>query len=400
MTQDVAALIQIGQLLTKSGILTHEDLSDALQKAKERNLPIGTVLLMMGCIRQQELRAAVEAQSMINDKVLSLDTAVVALIQVFSDGCPLDEALKAAGWKPAENQSTNKLGELLLDAEMLTKEQLAECLSTGKETGMPLGKVLVFRRTLSDPLLLAVLSAQRLIREGMIARDQAIKGLRAVRQRKITLEESLAEGGFYKPPPKKSTPLGYLLVEAGFIKQDSLMMCMELSLSDNKPIDEVLIEHKFVTKEIVDAASRYQSMVERSTSTRELAAAALRLVQDKSATVDAAIAQAGMPRIAGSIRNLMQELLVLSGLVEPKEMPKLQTADDVSYELLMAQLKQTGVIADHMANAVVRALYLIDRKLLSPEDAVMALHHCRKMNTDLDEALLAMGWKTLAHRKS
>lgn len=399
MTQDAATLIQIGQLLTKSGILTSEDLAEALIRSKERGLPLGTVLLMLGYIRQRELRAAVEAQSLVNDGLLSVDTAVQALILVYADGSDLASSLAELGWQNKREIATNKLGELLLDSEFLTGEQLDECLATSLETGMPLGKVLIFRKTLSDSVLLAVLSAQRMIREGLVSREQALKGLKAVRLRKISLEQSLAEGGFYKPPSRKNTPLGYLLVEAGFLKEASLMMCVELSLSEEKPIGTALVEQGFVSRALLEAAVGAQELVDNGTFTKTLAASAIRLVREHDCPMVRAIAEAGMPELTPGRKDLLNELLVLAGVVEPKDMPKLEKSEYSNFAEFCQKLLATGMIEESMIYAVARSLYLIDQKFLSPEDAVMALHHCRRYQTTLDEALRAMGWTVPTRRK-
>src|SRR5579884_2060301 len=97
MSQQAAALVQIGQLLTKSGLLTHEDLAEALIRAKEKGLPLGTVLLTMGRLRQSELRAAVEAQSLVNDGVLTPDLAIDALTTAVKDALTFGQALAKMG---------------------------------------------------------------------------------------------------------------------------------------------------------------------------------------------------------------------------------------------------------------------------------------------------------------
>ena len=58
------------------------------------------------------------------------------------------------------------------------------------ETGLPVGRVLVFRKYLANEVLLACLTAQKLVREGVINREQAVAGLKAVRLRQIGFEES------------------------------------------------------------------------------------------------------------------------------------------------------------------------------------------------------------------
>lgn len=393
MTQQAAALVQIGQLLTKSGLLSDEELADALIRARERGLPIGTVLLTMGRLGQSQLRAAVEAQSLVNDGVVSHELAVSALSKSAQTGASLEQCLRELGWQgPMGGGVTNKLGELLLDAGVLDESRLSDCLSTSRETGMPLGRVLLFKRAISDEMLLAVLRAQRLVREGLIRRPDAVEVLKKVHQKKMSLEESLAEGGFMKTRSKRSTPVGYLLVEAGFLKEVSLMMCVELSLSENKPIVDTLVEQGFASRALAHASLGIQQLVDSGTISKDLAAAALRVVDSQGVSVDKAVAEVGMPAIDQNRKQLLHELFVLCGSVDPKQMPQVD-GDLSSYAALTKTLQGTGKIEEHMIPCVVRALYLIDRKLLQAEDAVMALHYSRRNCTSLDEALTIMGWK-------
>ena len=50
-----ATLVPIGELLTRAGILSDTSLSDALSKAKERSLPLGKVLIMLGYIKTNQM---------------------------------------------------------------------------------------------------------------------------------------------------------------------------------------------------------------------------------------------------------------------------------------------------------------------------------------------------------
>lgn len=400
MSQQAAALVQIGQLLTKSGLLSHEDLAEALIRAKERGLPLGTVLLTMGRLRQAELRAAVEAQSLVNDGLVTPEAAIDLLTAALQDGTSFDQVMDKMGLHSKARPMTNKLGELLVDSEMLTDEQLSEALSTSAETGMPLGRVLTFKRIIPDEFLVAVLRAQRVVREGVISRNEAIEALREVKRRSISLEESLEQIGYAKVRPKRSTPLGYLLVEAGFLKEVSLMMCVEMSLGEGKPIVDVLVEQGFASRALSQACLSVQNMIDSGTLSKERACNALRFVEQKQMTVARAVAAAGLDGLSPKTRTLLQDLFVLSGLVEPKDMPQLNDHNFETYDDFVEALTARGKIEDHMIDALARSLYLIEQKLLSPEDAVMALHYCRKHKTMLDEALSVMGWKALRGQKA
>lgn len=399
MTQD-ATLIPIGELLTKSGILTAESLNDALNKAKERALPLGKVLVMLGYIKQRDLKAAVEAQSLINDGMVSLDMAASALSIVAKNDVKLPEALGQLGWKKQKQGATNRLGELLVEAEAVTWDQLDEALKTSQETGLPVGRVLVFRKYIANEVLLACLTAQKLIREGVINREQAVQGLKSVRQRQISFEESLQQSGFYRPPARRSTPLGYILVQAGLLDQNQLMTCMELALTNEKPIGEVFIEERLLSRSLLKAAIKVQEMVDNGTLTGQLASQALRQIFSEGCSVVKAIAHACVPRVEARHAALMQELLTLSGLADPKDLAQLLGAGsnasiDIEKELLLS-----GIVNESMLYALLRGVYLIEQRFLVQEDAIMALHHCQRNNTSMDEALRELGWTATTRRRA
>lgn len=386
-----ATLIPIGELLTKSDILSLDDLQSCLDRAKERGLPIGKVMVMLGHIKQRELKAAVEAQSLINDGMLSSDLAAQALQLVAKQDMKLPEALGQLGWKKQKTGATNRIGELLVEAEAITWEQLDEALRTSIETGLPVGRVLVFRKAITNAILLACLTAQKLIREGVISREQAVQGLKAVRQRAISFEESLAAGGFYKPPSRRSTPLGYILVEAGLLEETQLMTCMEIALTDEKPIGEVFIEQKLLSRALLKAALKVQEMVDNTTIATSVAAASLKKIHTEGCSVVKAVAESCCPQLQPHHKSLLIEMLSLAQLADPAETQQItspeSSADEFKKELLLS-----GLVSESLMYALLRSLYLIDTKILVQEDAIMAIHHCRKSNISLDEALKDLGW--------
>jgi len=398
MAQD-ATLIPIGELLTKAGILTEMSLEDALNKAKERKLPLGKVLIMLGFIKQKDLKAAVEAQSLINDGMVAPDMAANALGLVSKNDLKFTEALGQLGWHKEKSGGTNRLGELLVEAEAVTWEQLDEALKTSTETGLPVGRVLVFRKYIANEVLLACLTAQKLIREGVINREQAVQGLKAVRLRQIGFEESLQQSGVYRPTGRRSTPLGYILVQAGLIDQMQLMTCMELALTNEKQIGEIFVEQKLMSRSLLKAAIRVQEMVDNGTLTSELASHALRQIFSEGCSAVKAIAQVGVPKVGPKERSLMQELLSLAGLADPKDIdqvlgPGSGASVDIEKELLLS-----GIVSETMLFALLRAVYLIQNKFLVQEDAIMALHQCKLSNVSLDEALKELGWTATTRRR-
>jgi hypothetical protein len=390
----IATLVQIGQLLTRSGLLSDDDLAGALIRSRERGLPIGTVLLTMGCLRQGELRAAVEAQSMVNDGLINADLAATALAQAAGAGTSFEQALTHLGYQTKTATShTNRLGELLIDAGYIDEEHLAECLTMSMDTGMPLGRVLAFKRSVADDLLIAGLKAQRMIREGSITRDAGLQVLKAVKENKVSIEQSLVDSGLFKVKPKRSTPVGYLLVEAGFLDEVNLMTCVELSLTQGKTIVDVLVSEGYTLSALAKACLAIQQLIDHGTLQKDLGVQALRLMDTRGYSQERAVAAAGLPPCDENRKLLMQELFILSGQAEPKDIAPISAHDYAEFDEFAAILNDAVHITDCMVEAMARSLYLIDIKILMIEDAVMALHYARRSGVSVDESLTAMGWK-------
>ncbi len=171
--------VKIGELLLAVNVVTSGDLQEAIQIAKRMKLPIGRVIVMSGVITEQNLQYALEAQSLIRDGMLELDTAIMALSNALKHNYSLQDALAELRWAPKKDVVSNKLGELLLDSNMVSQSQLDSALQTSFDTGMPLGGTLVLQGVLSAQLLPLVLNAQEQIRDGKVTRSQAVENLKA-----------------------------------------------------------------------------------------------------------------------------------------------------------------------------------------------------------------------------
>jgi alkylated DNA nucleotide flippase Atl1 len=158
--------LRLGDLLTSAGLLKAEELRQAMLIAKSQGLPVGRVIIMSGFMSENNLQAAVQCQSLLKDGILSAEIAVNALRTLHRENISLDEALQKLSVNLNQSgNSTNKLGELLIEAGILTKAQLDDALAHGKSSGLPLGRVLVVTNIISEQLLASALNAQILIRD-------------------------------------------------------------------------------------------------------------------------------------------------------------------------------------------------------------------------------------------
>jgi len=200
--------VKIGELLVAVGVVTNGDLQEAIQIAKRMSLPIGRVIVMSGVISEPNLQYAIEAQSLVKDGLLDLDTATVALKNAYENNINLQTALADLRWAPKKDVVSNKLGEILVDSSMVSQSQLDHALQTSFETGMPLGGTLVLQGVLSAQLLPMVLNAQEQIRDGKITRAGAVENLKIALMFWAKADDSNTSDGRESFAPLRSTSAG------------------------------------------------------------------------------------------------------------------------------------------------------------------------------------------------
>lgn len=92
------------------------------------------------------------------------------------EGIDLEEALAEIGWEYMHGE-TERLGELLVYAKLLSEEQVREFLRHSIESNTPLGRTLVQSRAIPRNTVVVALDLQLLIRRDAMEPDVAISVL-------------------------------------------------------------------------------------------------------------------------------------------------------------------------------------------------------------------------------
>ncbi len=329
--------IKIGELLTGVGVVTSGDLQEAIQIAKRMNLPIGRVIVMSGVITEQNLQYALEAQSLIKDGLLDKETALASLKSCYKKGVTLQDALAEQKWAPRQDRMSNKLGELLMDSNMVSQAQLDSALNTSFETGMPLGGTLVLQGVLSAQLLPMVLTAQEQIRDGKITRNEAVEQLKSAVLFWAKADE-VANKGTYSdmiseqaptgravatssgvvapitrempaPPPSREprrqqhfAPVGggvdLSLVDmmkfSGFCGDHDIYEAVERALANSEIASRLFMATGLLTQASLDNFLRCRSLIRRGVISQEQALEALSIWQDQGISLDEAFQDMGV----------------------------------------------------------------------------------------------------------
>ncbi|RTL40373.1 MAG: hypothetical protein EKK48_16635 [Candidatus Melainabacteria bacterium] len=174
-----AKVIKIGELLVSARLLDTSDVIEAIQVSHRLQIPVGRVLIMAGTVSEHLLQAALQAQIVINEGLVSVDLAGDALRMVARDKRTLQQALQELNVAPSYQQElSNSLVDLLLDSNIISQEQLEMAMRTSNEADIPLSGALVLQGTLSANFFPSILRAHEQIRSNEKSRDEAIAELK------------------------------------------------------------------------------------------------------------------------------------------------------------------------------------------------------------------------------
>lgn len=384
---DAKAPVRIGELLIHLGLLTEGDLMEASHVAVDLGLPLGRALVMSDYLTDAQLKAIIQAQSMLKDNVIDMQTVGNAMKLVGETECPFEEALAKCGYSPNEQATRNKLGDLLVEAAILTQQELSQALQQASEAGIPLGRLLAASRRLSPALLHACLNAQVLLRDGRITRAQALNALRSAHTKQTPFEQELADQGSYQAPSGARVKIGELFVLAGILSEEKVLEALEHCLLNQKMIGEVLLEENTITSEMLQAALRLQEAVDKRALTPLTASEALRRVHARNVTVDRALAEMGLLRSAAAERLRIGEFLVLAGAITQEQLQEAVKLSMMNNALIGKVLLLSGSLDKQTMHNALKCQFLMREGQLTEEQAVSLLQYCHRNQLTADQAL-------------
>ncbi|HEY9784044.1 MAG TPA: hypothetical protein V6D17_01495 [Candidatus Obscuribacterales bacterium] len=250
--------LRIGELLVEMGFLRPADLDEAINIAQQTRLPLGSVLVMSGNLTDKELRAALLGQSLLKDDVISKQDMFSVMRTVRERHVSFEEAMKLLEGVTVAPRETNRLGELVLAAGWVSQEQLDEALTTVESSGLPLGRVLVLTGLISEGALKTAIDMQVAIRDGSVSRDEGIEKLHGTSSQ---LSVARTSRQMAAPALDKILRLGDFFVKAGVISESDMLNALEVALTSQKRIGEVLLQFNLITSTLLESALELQHLV-------------------------------------------------------------------------------------------------------------------------------------------
>jgi hypothetical protein len=269
---------KIGDLLTRSGLLSKEGLDESLVLAERMRMPVGRVLVLNGFLSPDSLKSCIEIQSAIRDRILNDSEGLKAIKLVVSDKVDSQTAINRI--RPSETKPlprTHRLGEILIEAGFIDRTQLKSLLAQSEDTGLPLGRVLMITDSITEVQLYAALNIQKAVRRGVTDWEEGMEALKKVRSNTSIFS---IPGSIFGEKASQMLELGEVLMHAELISKTELISLYEQELIQEKPLDEIIKQKELISPLCLQAARALVILVEFGLLHRKHAVPLLRFAHD------------------------------------------------------------------------------------------------------------------------
>jgi hypothetical protein len=357
--------IRIGELLVLSGALDSGDVVEAVTVSRRLAMPIGRVLIVSGCISEELLEASLQAQILVWEGTISVELAEAALKLVVSNRVPLSQALGELHSDANFGTDTASLVDLLLESEIVSRDQLELAMRIDSPDVIPLTSALVLHGLLSPKFFPMIGQIQQKLQSNTLSRADAANELRSAYCLWLRAEHSVehrADAEYESTSDKVFRKAGAQPILVDRVTVGDVTFGDETAESDA----DLVFEVKNVTR--VSKASDAIVVEDAEVVGR------LEVVDAPGVPMEIIDAVSAAPAALEPDRNLrLIDLLVASKRVD---MNRVQAAFDkvmenpqLSGEILTAM----GLLDQSTCNTALRYHDLLTKRLVSETEAVLAL---------------------------
>jgi hypothetical protein len=382
-------------LLTGARLIDMPTLEQGYAASARLSTPLHKVLVMLGHVSQYKMDRALEAESMVNQNELSTDLAVKALRIAATQQLTFQQALASLGdeHKKTGNlpSASNEITDLLLEAGVINLEQIGRALKTSLETGMQMGRVLVFQREVPSMVMKAALTCALMIQEEKIETFAALSAIRAVRNTLWSIEQVLFQYDLYREEPDQGPRLNELFSMAGFVSESDAMECMEIHILRGRQIGQIFVEQGLITHEILDNAMLLQSMISGNSIKAYHAAEVLKNAHARQVSIYQALGELDPPAVPLQEALSFAQMLTAGDLVDRETLDELIGAAELTARQLAKKVLCADLVDDKSCTTALRCWSMNKEGFIANRVCVEILKHCVRYDANLDEQLSARG---------
>lgn len=284
------------------------------------------------------------------------------------------------------DQNHLRIGDLLMQANVVSSSLIADALVKYENKGLPLGKVLVLSGCLDDLQLRNAVDLQFMVNDGLLTLDAAVQVMQAAFEKKLDLSEAFKEAKVLQPEDRETNKLGQLLYDSHIANDSLINTCLESAKKTSLPLGHVLCQRGFVSQTIINKALLVQQFIRKNQITREQGIQALVAANKREATL------AKLPSNEGyRARNLKNTPLMGALLIDFCGLSERQLRDSLLSSVmncttLGATLIQNGTYKSNLLQAVVSLQEMLDNSTIDEQTLARSLEAVYSKSISLEQA--------------
>lgn len=275
-----------------------------------------------------------------------------------------------------ETTHARKFGELLVDLEVLSPEQVAESQQIAAQINLPLGRTLILANKLPEDELRVILQLRVLLRDDHIDLPVAKKVFHLVRNEKLSLSQALeklgvkSKKGEHKP---SQSSLAALLIDAGIVTQPQVDEALKVGYETGTPVGHMLVVSSIVNHSVMARALEIQVMLREGKMSHGQALELLKAESLRIVPVEQSAEQRGLSRQDANKKVRLGELLMLSGILTEANMLNVLEVGLTTPKPLGDILIETGLITKELLDTALKMQEMISSGLIDIRAAASVL---------------------------
>ena len=216
-------------MLTLSGLISEEDLDNALSINQRTGLPLGHVFCYRGLLSQQLLDTALLGQQLVRRGSLSRDNCINALYAAKEREATLSKLTINAGYRPVMRKGTPRLGELFFTVGLLDDMALLSALQLSLTHAIPCGQAMCEIAGVPSEVVDISVYMQEMIDNETLTADQARDVFTGMRELEHSFPRALAESSVAHLPGNPARMFVQLLRDTCGLKFGSDDISIEIA---------------------------------------------------------------------------------------------------------------------------------------------------------------------------
>lgn len=283
--------------------------------------------------------------------------------------------------------TSTRLGDLLVQAGILTQMQLADAMRSAQGKRMQIGQVLVMNGLISPRDLQSALEAQSMLRDKSVELSEALRCLKIAYKVGAPFRDILFE--YATPKRTQSSKLGELLVESGLVTYEVLAKAVEQSNTTGLPLGRMLVLHQIISNDTLNLVLDLQVRVRDEMMSRAEAITALRKQAGLEPLSESEASEATKPKQDAPRKKGVRlgELMVMAGVLTETDVMNALEWGLVNRQSIGQVLISQMLVSQSILDAALELQKLVDKGELSPTRASECLARVHSGGTSLEDAV-------------